>query len=365
MLGQADDWHNGVIAIWNKELAKHYGFSTEDGRFLWETASENWLDSYGWGNAEHTWYFAYDHLYSVGVGGTVYAYNLSTGVADWTYNMTDAYNEPVTGNNWWGWIPVIANGMVYVGTLEHSAEQPIPRGGPLICLNATDGSVIWRVNGMYRQTRWGGNGIMGDSIFATMDTYDQRIYAVGRGPSQITAEVTPGVSALNNGVIVQGYVTDISPGMKTDEVMMRFPNGVPAVSDQSQSDWMLYVYKQFARPTNVTGVDVTLYVLDSNGNYRSIGTTTADSNGFYSLNWMPDIEGKYTLYASFAGSKAYFPSTAQAAFAVNAAQPTPTQAQQQEKSMADLYFIPAIAGISVLIIVVAAIMVVLILRKRP
>ena len=38
--------------------------------------------------------------------------------------MTDPYNEPVTGNNWWGWIPVIADGKVYVGTLEHSAEQP-------------------------------------------------------------------------------------------------------------------------------------------------------------------------------------------------------------------------------------------------
>ncbi len=36
---------------------------------LGNTDSEIYLDAYGWGNAEHTWYFAYGKLYSVGVGG--------------------------------------------------------------------------------------------------------------------------------------------------------------------------------------------------------------------------------------------------------------------------------------------------------
>ena len=132
-VGATDEATDGVIAMWNKELTKHYGFSTETGDFLWQTDSENWLDAYGWGNAEHTWYFAYGKLFSVGVGGIVYAYDLNTGDTVWTYNMTDAYNEPVTGNNWWGWITLIADGKVYVGTVEHSAEMPIPRGGPFIC----------------------------------------------------------------------------------------------------------------------------------------------------------------------------------------------------------------------------------------
>jgi len=42
----------------------------------------------------------------------------------WTYEMTDAYGEPVTGQRWWGWITLIADGKVYVGTCEHSAEMP-------------------------------------------------------------------------------------------------------------------------------------------------------------------------------------------------------------------------------------------------
>ena len=95
--------------------------------------------AYGWGNAEHTWYFAYGKLYSVGVGGIVYAYDLQRATQTGHYTMSDQYNEPVTGENWWGWIDLITDGKIYIGTLEHSAEQPVPRGGPYICINATDG----------------------------------------------------------------------------------------------------------------------------------------------------------------------------------------------------------------------------------
>ena len=68
---------DGVIAVWDKELQTHYGFSLKDGSYLWATEPENYLDMYGWGNAEHTWYFAYGKLYSVGFAGILYAYDLS------------------------------------------------------------------------------------------------------------------------------------------------------------------------------------------------------------------------------------------------------------------------------------------------
>ena len=60
-------------------------------------------------------------------------------------------------------------------------------------------------------------------------------------------------------------------------------NGVPAVSDASQKEWMEYVYMQKPRPTDVTGVDVTLTVIDPNGNTYDIGTATSDSYGHYNL----------------------------------------------------------------------------------
>jgi len=364
-VGASDDYKGGVMAIWDKELTKHYGFSTETGQYLWQTDSEHWLDAYGWGNAEHTWYFAYNHLYSVGVGGIVYAYNLVTGKTDWTYNMTDAYNEPVTGNNWWGWITMIADGKVYVGTLEHSAENPIPRGGPYICLNATSGDEIWRVNGMYRQTRWGGNAIMGDSIIATMDTYDQRIYAVGAGPSDTTVTASPKVTVFGSSVQIEGMVTDASPGTNSDSLALRFPNGVPAVSDASMSDWMLYVYKQFSCPSNATGVPVTLSVVDANNNSRVIGSTTSDASGFFSFNWTPDITGSYTVTATFAGSQAYYGSSAETSFYTSAAPPTASPYPVVNLPPTETYFAISTVAIIIAIAIVGAVLAMLMRRKRP
>ena len=355
---------NGIMAVFDKELTTHYAFSVVDGSYQWATVSESYLDQYGWGNAEHTWYFAYGKLYSVGIGGILYAYDLATGHTAWTYNLTDAYGEPVTGENWWGWIDLIADGKIYIGTLEHSANNPIPRGGPYAAVNATDGSEIWRVNGMFRETRWGGNGIIGDSIIATLDTYDLNVYAIGKGPTAITANA-PDVSVdFGRQVIIKGTIMDVSPGLKDTSIVARFPNGVAAISDESQSAWMLHVWKQFAAPSNTTGVPLTISVVDSNGNYRTVGTTTSDAMGSYSFNWVPDIAGKYTVFVNFAGSKAYYGSTAENSLVVENepaahATPTPTPA-----SIVELYFVPAVIGI-IIAIVVVGLVILLVLKKRP
>jgi hypothetical protein len=353
----------GVTAIFDKELTTHYGFSIVDGSYLWATQSESYLDLYGSGNGEHTWYFAYGRLYSVGLGGILYAYDLSTGKAAWTYTLTDPYGEPVTGENWWGWIDLIADGKIYIGTLEHSANSPVPRGGPYACVNATDGTEIFRVNGMMRETRWGGNPVMGDSIIAGYDTYDGQIYAMGKGPTAATASAPDTSVELGKSVLIKGTITDISPGTSDTRTKLRFPNGVAAVSDASQSGYMLYVYKQFECPANTTGVQVSVSVIDANGNYRQIGTTTSDSTGYYSLNWTPDISGKYTVYATFTGSKAYYGSVATNSFVVDTPAATATPLSTQAPSAADLYFLPSIAVVVVLIVIVLALLVLMMMKK--
>ena len=140
----------------------------------------------------------------------------------------------------------------------------------------------------------------------------------------------------------------------------RFPNGVPAVSDESMSEWMKYVYMQFPRPANVTGVEVVLSVLDPNNNYYEVGRATSDASGFYSCAFTPQVPGKYTVYASFDGSGAYYGSHAETAITVDSAPaatpaPTPTPAP-----MTDTYFGPDI-GIVIAIVIGFAL---LLLRKR-
>ena len=204
---------------------------------------------------------------------------------------------------------------------------------------------------------------MGDSIFATMDTYDQRIWAVGKGPSKTTVSAPENTQPFGAEVLVKGFVTDTSPGTKDYGLTVRFPNGVPAVSDGSQSEWMLYVYKQFECPTSAAGVEVIIEVLDANNNYYEVGKTTSDLTGFYSLAFTPEVPGKYTVVARFAGSDAYYASYSETAINVAeapAASPEPTQAPT---SLADQYLLPATGGIIAAIAIVGAV-IVLMMRKK-
>ena len=352
-----------VMTVNAKESRYRYGFSTETGQYLW-TISEPlaMLGHLTGGPSGEGGYIAYGLLFCGTMSGVVQAYNVTNGQLVWSYNVKDPYMQTLWSNNWPVGHLIVADGKLYFANLEHSANQPLPRGGPFVCLNATTGEVVWRANGLFRQTVWGGRAIMGDSIIATMDTYDQRVYAIGKGPSAITVEAPMTATTIGSSIVIRGSVTDVSPGTTSDELTLRFPNGVPAVSDASMSDWMLYVYKQFPRPTNATGVEVILSVLDSNNNTREIGKTTSDSSGFFSYQWTPDIEGKYTVIASFAGSNAYYGSYAETAFAVDPAAPTPAEVTIPPDSSATYATYSTIAIIAA-IAVVGAILA-LLLRKR-
>jgi hypothetical protein len=358
---------DGVFVVSAKELRTHYGFSLATGEQLWgPTEPEPYLSVFTnlymnpWGAAV----IKYGKLFTAGMQGVVNAYDVKTGKHLWRYNITDPYTEQLFSENWPAPINFIVDGKIYLFHQEHSANTPVPRGAPAVCLNATTGEEIWRVNGLRLGTRWGGQPLIGDSIIAGFSSYDNQVVAIGRGPSATSVTAPDTAVPFGTSVTIKGTVIDISPGTQEYALKARFPNGVPAVSDDSMSDWMLYVYNQFPRPMNATGVTVSIDVLDANNNYRNIGTTTTDADGFFSFNWKPDIDGKYTVYASFAGSKSYWPSHAVTAFTVEPAPeatpgPTPTPV-----SMAEAYFVPSVIGIIVAIAVVGVV-IILMLRKRP
>jgi hypothetical protein len=104
-------------------------------------------------------------------------------------------------------------------------------------------------------------------------------------------------------------------------------------------------------------------VLDPNNNYYEVARTTSDPSGGYKVMFEPPVPGEYTIYATFEGSKAYYGSYAVTYLGVEDAPsatpaPTPTPA-----SVADMYFVPAVAGIIVAIIVVGLLLF-LMLRRR-
>jgi len=324
-----------VGVLWIKETREHYGFSLETGKKIWGPTPRQYYLDYAEDTIAESKAIAYGRLYHASVGGILYCYDIKTGALLWTYEATDYYSEFLFSNNWWIKPLFITDGKIYVAHLEHSPIDPRPRGGPFVCLNATtdnpNGEVIFRIDGAFRSTRWGGRAIIGDSIIATMDTYDLRVYAIGKGPSTTTVTASPKVATQGTSVLIEGTVMDVSPGTDDTDMKLRFPNGVPVVSDESMSDWMLYVYKQFEIPGDATGVEVVFNWVDSDGGWHDLGRTTTDMSGAFSFAWTPDTEGKYTIVATFMGSEGYYASYAETAIVVGAAPeayPQPPSAEE-------------------------------------
>jgi outer membrane protein assembly factor BamB len=301
-------------------------------------------------------------IYVWGLGGDVYAINIATGAINWHYQTpSGGVDSPYSVEPLW---PSVGRGVVAGGILfvpeGHEFAPPLFHGAQQIALDITDGKVVWSISAMNV------NGIhaVADGVMTTLNAYDNQIYGYGQGASATTV-AAPQVGVTTSApVTIRGTVMDISAGSKQQAVAANFPNGLPCVSDASQSLWMEHVYMQQPMPTNVTGVPVTLSVLDSNGNYRQIGTSTTDASGTFAFTWTPDIPGSFTVYATFAGTGSYYASSAETHFYAGAPAPTaaPTAAPQQ--SVADQYFVPAVAGIIAAIVIGFAITI-LMQRKRP
>jgi len=251
---------DNILTIRTKEIAGFFGFNIRTGEYLWgPTEARGYMDWFMGGPSGENGMIANGILYLGTLAGTLQAIDVKTGETLWTYNNTQAYTELMWGGDKW---PIefgfISDGKVYLGHSEHSGNSPLPRGAPFVCLNATTGEVIFRVEGLMRFTTWGGDPMIADSTIIAFDTYDNRIYAVGKGPSATTLSA-PSISVpADSQVVLSGTVTDVAAGTQEFARTTRFPNGVPAVSDESMGEWMKYVYAQFPRPTDVTGVQVTL-----------------------------------------------------------------------------------------------------------
>jgi hypothetical protein len=130
------------------------------------------------------------------------------------------------------------------------------------------------------------------------------------------------------------------------------------------NDWMNYVYMQKQKPADTTGVQVTFTAIDPNNNYVTIGTTTSDINGNYGFTWStPDVPGSYKIIASFSGSGSYWGSTDSTYMNIVSPAAATTAPTQSPQSAADLYFIPAIIGVIIAIIVVGAVLALLVTKK--
>ncbi|MCW4028358.1 MAG: hypothetical protein NWE92_01765 [Candidatus Bathyarchaeota archaeon] len=307
-------------------------------------------------------------LVNTGYMGAITAYDVQTGNFLWRYVASAApysYESQYSAN-----MPLslgsICNGMIYTWSNEHSPTNPLWRQSYTRCVNATDGTLVWKLSTYMMFI--GTPSAIADGYLVTASDYDNLIYCIGKGPSGTTVSAPQGGITEGNSFTITGTVTDQSPGALAFASKYGLMNGVAAVSDASQEDYMMYLYEQQVKPANATGVQVTLNALDPNGNFIDLGTATTDVNGFYYLQVDPNMlgagAGTYKIIANFAGSESYGSSTAESAFTINSVAPTPTAAPVQAQPNTELYIIGGVIAI-IIAIAIGFTITILVLRKRP
>jgi hypothetical protein len=359
-LGAADGDTN-VATLYYKETMQWRGVDMLTGTDIWgptpiETPAWNFYT--GTTGLTSPIGMGYGHLYVAGYGGVLRAYDLKTGHIDFTFgnDANDPNNSTITAETAYGDYPTqvgaIAGGKVYLVEEEHSLNAPAYHGAKTRCVDAHTGKLLWDIYGLCSWQEIAA----ADGYLTWFNMNDQQLYVMGPGPSATTVTASS-MGTLGSGVLISGTVTDqtANPNLK----------GTPAISDADQGVWMEYMIQHnVEKPTHISGVPVSIDATDPNHNSIHIADVTSDQNGVFSYLYTPEVTGAYQITATFAGTQSYGPSSAGTAFGVTAAAPTPAPTEPPAQSTADMYFVPAIAGLFVLIIVVAIVLALLMLRKK-
>jgi outer membrane protein assembly factor BamB len=308
---------NRVYTMTLKETMQWIGFNLDTGEQMWgPTGDFRPFQYYGTVSNPPAPGYVYDgKMFVGGYGGEILAFDTKTGNTIWRYN--DTYSGVETP---WGYYPIfiatIADGKVYAYSSEHSPNNPPYKGSKVRCIDADTGKEIWTLLSWYAIGSFGqGNAPVADGYLTYFNIYDMQVYCIGKGPSAISVEAPLTAITQGQSLMIQGKVTDDTSSSEA--------KGTPAISEESMSDWMAYIYMQKPIPANATGVTVKLSAMDSNGNVVNIGTVTSDMSGLYKKMWTPPTAGEYTIVASFEGSNSYWPSYAETAVGVVAAQTSP------------------------------------------
>jgi len=281
------------------------------GAELWtsEISSEPWGTFGTYGSA------SYGGMLMSNQFDSVTALNWTNGKIVWSYVATadSPYEAVMTYDNQtvypWHTCGMIADGVYYSTTSEHSADMPIKRGMRIHAINITTGEKIWSLTMQQTGSTSGSRvfqGAIADGYLAYSDAQTCTMYVVGKGESATTVTASQKTIAKGATVLIEGTVLDQSPGQP----------GTPCVSKESMTLQMEHIH--IAQPLDgiyhnetITGVPVTLTAIGSDGTVIDLGAVT--TNGYYgtfSYAWTPPEEGTYEIIASFAADDSYGSSEA-------------------------------------------------------
>ncbi len=341
-MSSAQNIADGVYTEYVKETFQWYGYDARTGALKWGPATPYSTD-WAMYNAYEGKIETNGMLYVAGWDGYVHAHDLQTGNTNWEYYSGSSGADtdlPYGSVPFYGGI-LVTDGKIYATPGEHSPGSPMPRGEKLHCIDANTGQSKWKITG------WFQHPVAADGKLLSLNGYDNQIYCFGKGPSATTVEAPLTAVTKGSSVVIQGTVTDQSPGKM----------GTPCVSDADQSAWMEYLYMQQPIPTTVTGVQVVLTATGPDGT-TNIGTVTSDMSGNFATMWTPNAEGLYKITATFMGTESYGSSYAETAIGVSAATAA-TATTNASSAPVDIYII-----VATIVILIAIVIAIVVLRKK-
>lgn len=299
--------NQGVYVFYQKETQQWHAFNALTGNKMWSTVSVNSLTGTDYSMYDWAAKIAYGKLYVTGYSGCVIAFNLQTGDHLWTYSQGSSGLQTPYGS--WPVLDglTVGDNKIYVPCVEHTPYTPMMRGYTLFCIDAQTGEFLWKIPGFPQSVA------IADGYLVHENGYDNLIYCFGKGQTLTTVSAPQNSIVKGHTVTITGSITDQSPGAL----------GSPVISDVDMTAWMKYLYMQEPKPTNATGVQVTITAVDSQGNIQTIGQTTTDLNGNYGIMWTPTLEGLHKIIATFEGTCSYFASDATTYAAVEASSAAP------------------------------------------
>jgi hypothetical protein len=359
---------DGVRTITNEVNGAVDAFDVRTGTKLWSATLKT---PYGDGTPNKYDTFGYrgsgvnGMMITFGLGGDIWAFDGRTGHQLWYTNTTTLIGDPGIETPYavwplWVFAPQAFTTDIAYLAIGHEYNPPLFHGAQLLAINMTNGALVWSQLGFDIRSV-----AIAEGTLLTLNAYDNQIYAYGKGPTSTTVNAPDVGVTTATPIRITGTVMDVSAGSQQSQVAKNFPNGLPCVSDASQSKWMEYVYQGQLVPSNAKGVTVTLSVLDSNNNFRDIGTTTTSLSGTYGFTWTPDIPGDYTLYASFPGSNSYYPSSAETSFHADGASATPTPTTIAAQAVDNTMTIIAVGVAIIIVVAIVGALTIMMLTKRP
>ena len=263
-----------------------YEFTVDSEKNLVWIAQGSHIKCYDATTGEKKWWFlnptfaeagqhtAYDgeNVYHTFWDGTTYALNAETGEVVWgPVNVEGFY--ACSG------VPLVSgeSDAVYLSLKAirgWKSQETDP--GKVIALDRNTGEVIWELDG-WRDGGWftGTSAVLADGRLYVREGYSNNLFCFGAGPTKTTLELSTSQFKVGDTVLISGQVLDQSPASPD----------APVANE----------------PVTI------FYVPLDEAEIKDIATVTTGYAGDYYTEWtVPDnIEGKFSVVASFAGSDSY------------------------------------------------------------